>query len=529
MSAPAAALGVRSNAELLELRAREDADRVFLRFGDDAWTFAAARDAVARLAGGLAGQGVRPGDRVAVMLPNSPAFVLSSLALGWLGAVEVPLNTALKGEVLRHQIADSETSLAIVGADLLDRFERAVPDGPAIARVVVGDAAPQDGRVPYDALAAAEPVARAAVDVSTLAAIMYTSGTTGAAKGVEVTHGHAGRFAADWVGAVRFTRDDVLLTPLPLFHSIARTLGVLPTLMLGAQICVVPRFSASRFWDEVARYDPTVVHGIFGIVPILLNLPPHPGERDHRVRSFYIGPSGLSAAFEERFGIEVIEVYGATETGVVTVFEPGGEIRPGSCGRANSATYDVDLVDDHDRSVADGEIGEFVVRPREPWTMLTGYYGRPRETAEAFRNLWFHTGDYGRRDADGFYYFVDRKKDAIRRRGENITSGEVEQAVNAHPAVAENAVIAVPSELGEDEVMTCIVLHPGQEVDFAQLTAFLDDRLPYFMVPRYFEVLSELPKTANEKVQKVELRRRGNHGVTDATWDREQHGVQLSR
>jgi crotonobetaine/carnitine-CoA ligase len=398
-----------------------------------------------------------------------------------------------------------------------------------ITRVVVGDADPSRGSVRFEDLTAAAPLARAAVAPSALAAIMYTSGTTGRAKGVEVTHGHAGRFAADWIDAVRFEREDVLLTPLPLFHTIARTLGVLPTLMLGAQICVVPRFSASRFWDEVRRFDPTVVHGIFGMVPILLNMPARPDDRSHRVRSFYIGPSGLSAAFEERFGIEVIEVYGATETGIVTVFEPGGEHRPGSCGRANAATYEVDLFDEQDRPVADGEVGEFVVRPRQAWTMLTGYYGRPEETVEAFRNLWFHTGDYGRRDDDGFFYFVDRKKDAIRRRGENITSSEVERAVNAHPVVAENAVIAVPSELGEDEVMACIVLHPEAEVDFAEMIRFLDQRLPYFMVPRYLEVVERLPKTANEKVQKVELRGRGRNGITDATWDREQHGIALTR
>jgi crotonobetaine/carnitine-CoA ligase len=529
MSATAVDRAVLSNAELLELRAAEDAERVFLRFGEESWTYAAARDAVARLAGGLAAHGVAAGDRVAVMLPNSAAFVFSSLALGWLGAVEVPLNTALKGEVLRHQIVDCACSLAIVDAGLLHRFDSACPEEPAITRVVVGEATADDRRVRFDELVAAASVERCTVLPSTLAAIMYTSGTTGRAKGVEVTHGHAGRFAADWIHAVQFARDDVLLTPLPLFHSIARTLGVLPTLMLGAQICIVPRFSASRFWDEVHRYDPTVVHGIFGMVPILLNMPPRPDDRDHRVRSFYIGPSGLSAAFEERFGIEVIEVYGATETGIVTVFEPGGERRPGSCGRANAATYEVDLFDDQDQPVPDGEVGEFVVRSREAWTMLTGYYGRPQETAEAFRNLWFHTGDYGRRDADGFYSFVDRKKDAIRRRGENITSGEVEMAVNAHPAVAENAVIAVPSDLGEDEVMACIVLHPDAQLDFAELIAFLDERLPYFMVPRYLEVLPELPKTANEKVQKVELRRRGANGLTEATWDREQQGIKLNR
>ena len=528
MSAPVGPLEELSNAALLEHRASVDGERMFLRVGDNAWSYAEAREEVARIAGGLAAHRVGRGNRVAVMLPNSPTFVFSSLALAWLGAVEVPLNTALKGEVLGHQILDSECSLAIVDAELLPRFEDACEEY-ALRLIVVGDDDPGGDRIAFSSLRESVPATRSEVDPSSLAAIMYTSGTTGTAKGVEVTHGHAGRFAADWISAVSFERDDVLLTPLPLFHTIARTLGVLPTLMLGAEICVIPRFSASGFWADVRRFDPTVVHGIFGIVPILLNLPPQPEDREHRVRSFYIGPSGLSPAFEERFGIEVIEVYGATETGVVTAFDPDGERRPGSCGKANAGTYDVDLFDEDDRPVGDGAIGEFVVRPRKSWTMLTGYYGRPRETADAFRNLWFHTGDYGRRDEDGFYYFVDRKKDAIRRRGENITSGEVEKAVNAHPAVAENAVIAVPSELGEDEVMACIVLHPGEELDYTELTRFLDERLPYFMVPRYLEILPRLPKTANEKVQKVELRRRGTGGVTAASWDREAAGVELNR
>jgi crotonobetaine/carnitine-CoA ligase len=179
--------------------------------------------------------------------------------------------------------------------------------------------------------------------------------------------------------------------------------------------------------------------------------------------------------------------------------------------------------------VPDGEIGEIVVRSHEPWTLLTGYHGRPDETVEAFRNLWFHTGDYGRRDAEGYFYFVDRKKDAIRRRGENITSAEVESAVNAHPAIAECAVIAVPSELGEDDVKACVVLQPDGRIDLAELIAFLDGRLPYFMVPRYVEILPSLPKTPNEKVQKVELRKMGDRGITEGTWDREAHGITVTR
>ncbi|WP_187369112.1 AMP-binding protein [Baekduia soli] len=516
---------------MLHRRALREPDRVFLRFGDRSWTYAAAAREAAALAGALSRLGVRPGDRVALMLHNAPEFVFCALAVSWAGAVEVPVNTALKGDVLRHQITDCGARLLVVHAPLLARL-LPVLDGLEPVTVVVVDAADEElpaGCERFEALdtpAMPDPVV---ADAATLSAIMYTSGTTGRAKGVEVTHGHAHRFAEDWIRAVGYTRDDVLLTPLPLFHSIARTLGVLPTLMAGSQLCVVERFSASRFWDQARAVDATIVHGIFGMVPILLNQPPRADDRDHRVRRFYIGPSALSAAFLERFGCEVIEVYGATETGVVTLFEPGEEVRAGSCGRANARTYDVDVVDDLDHPVPDGTVGEIVVRSRDPWTLLTGYHGRPEETAEAFRNLWFHTGDYGRRDTDGSFTFVDRKKDAIRRRGENITSAEVESVVNAHPAVQESAVIAVPSDLGEDDVKACVVLGPGAELDMAELIAFLDERLPYFMVPRYIEILPELPKTANEKVQKVQLRQMGERGITAQTWDREAHGITVTR
>ncbi|MFI9413987.1 AMP-binding protein [Nocardia gamkensis] len=526
---PGSQPGPASSAALLEHRSEVDGNRVFLRFEERSWTYTDARREVSKLAGGFASAGIGRGDRVALMLPNAPEFVFASIAVSWLGAVEVPVNTELKGGVLRHQIDNSGLSFAVVHEDLLEGFLSAGDGLLGPGRVAVAGHSPNTHDVPFSELAAHEPIDRATAAESDLSAIMYTSGTTGNAKGVEVTYGHAHRFASDWIRAVEFTRDDVLMTPLPLFHSIARTLGVLPTLILGAQICLVERFSASNFWDQVRHFDPTVVHGIFGMVPILLNQPERAHDRDHRVSRYYIGPNSLSDAFEKRFGARVIELYGATETGIVTYFAPGDEVRPGSCGRANEDTYEVTLLDDHDHEVPDGEIGEFVVRPRAPWSLLTGYYANQAETLAAFRNLWFHTGDYGRRDVDGYFYFVDRKKDAIRRRGENITSGEVETEVNAHPAVLECAVIAVPSELGEDEVKACVVLRPGFELDPADLIAFLDPRLPYFMVPRYIEILDELPKTANGKIQKHKLRDGGTRGITSDTWDREEYGIELTR
>jgi crotonobetaine/carnitine-CoA ligase len=293
-------------------------------------------------------------------------------------------------------------------------------------------------------------------------------------------------------------------------------------------MAVEERFSATSFWARAREVDATIVHGIFGMVPILLGQPPNKHDRDHRVRTFYIGPSKLTETFRERFGAHIVEVYGATETGIITR-TPYGEFRAGSCGRPNTESFDVRIVDDHDRPVPVGEVGEIVVRPKVPWAMMTGYYRKPQATVEAFRNLWFHTGDFGRFDEDGFVYFVDRKKDAIRRRGENISSFEVEAAVNAHPAVLESAAIAVPSPLAEDDVKVCVVLQPGSKLDPAELVRFLDERLPYFMVPRYVEFLPELPKTPNQKVRKVELRRAGDRGITEASWDREKHGIKLTR
>jgi crotonobetaine/carnitine-CoA ligase len=310
--------------------------------------------------------------------------------------------------------------------------------------------------------------------------------------------------------------------------DLARTLGVVPTLLHGAHMVVEERFSASSFWSRAREVDATIVHGIFGMVPILLGQPESADDRRHRIRTFYIGPSKLTVPFRKRFGIHLVEVFGATETGIVTC-TPYGEFREGSCGRVNQASWELRLVDDRDEPVPPGEIGEITVRPRAPWAIMPGYWGKPDATVEAFRNLWFHTGDFGRQDEDGYVFFVDRKKDAIRRRGENISSFEVEASVNAHPAVLESAAIAVPSAVTEDDVKVCVVLRAEAELDPAELIRFLDQRLPYFAVPRYVEVVPALPKTPNEKVRKVELRRAGRNGITETTWDRELHGVRPTR
>lgn len=539
MSAPSPARS--TLPEILAGRAAEHPDRPFVHFGDCTYTYADVELAAGRLAAGLDSLGVRHGSRVAIFMANSAEFVTSIFGITRLGAIEVPLNTALKGRLLAYQLADAGATVVIASHQLLPRIVEIEESLPALQHIVVagdGDAVgeslpmlepnPDIALHAFADLLAERPAPIGELSYTDVAAIMYTSGTTGLSKGVLVTHGHCLSFAADWIVATSYESDDVLYGPLPLFHALAHTLGLVPVLITGSQMAIVERFSASAYWDDCRRYRATVGHGIFGMVPILLNQPPRADDRDHSVRCFYIGPSAASSAFEERFGALVVEVFGMTETGVVTA-TPYGQGRPGSCGRPNSASFEVRVVDDDDEEVATGEVGEIVLRPLRPFTMMAGYYNKPEATVEAWRNLWFHTGDYARIDAEGYLYFVDRKKDSIRRRGENISSFEVERAINQHPAILECAVIAVPSPLGEDEIAAVLVAQPDCTIDFANLTAFLDNELPYFMVPRYLREVPALPKTANEKIQKFELRSTGADGITDDTWDRVAAGVPLER
>jgi crotonobetaine/carnitine-CoA ligase len=289
-------------------------------------------------------------------------------------------------------------------------------------------------------------------------------------------------------------------------------------LLAGSPIAVVERFSASRFWDDVRAFGATQAMGVFDMIPILLNRPPSPDDRHHPLRRFYMGKSVLDAPLFDRFGVHAVETYTSTEVGIGTA-SPFGEWRMGSCGVTNSERHEVTIVDEVDREVGPGEPGEIVLRPKQPCVITTGYYNYPQVTAETFRNLWFHTGDRAYRDADGYFYFVDRIKDAIRRGGENISAFELEQSVNAHPAVLESAAFGVPSELEEEEVKVAVVVQPHADLDPAELAAYCRDRLPRFMVPRYIEFVDELPRTGTGKIAKHVLRKEGDGGITHRTWD----------
>lgn len=515
MAAPDLPLPERTLGRVLAAAVRRAPDKLFLAHREQRLTYRAFDLLTNRVANALAGLGLAKGGKMGLMVPNSLEFLGALFAAGKLGAVYVPINLDYKGDILGYQLAKADVTHMVIDARYLDRLAAVQGALPKLSHVIVrreagveAPAAAFDPRIAVVEYADLEQGAPTPIEVEVSfqdpLAISFTSGTTGPSKGVLASHCHILTFSLDWVEANGFGADDVLYTPLPLFHAIASWLGIFPTAICGATAHIADRFSASRFWDEARACDATVVHGIFAIVPMLLKQPASPLDRQHRVRLFYIGQQ--NEEFEARFGVRVVEVYGATETGIVTYTPLAETRRKGSCGKANGRSYEVKILDEDDNECPPGSIGEICVRPRQPFSMMREYYNMPAETVAAFRNLWFHTGDSGRMDADGYFYFVDRKKDAMRRRGENISSFELESVFYKHPKVMECAAVAVPSALGEDEVKVVVVPREGEAVTAAELWDFAREHMPLFWVPRYIEFRASLPKTPNQKVQKYLLR-----------------------
>jgi carnitine-CoA ligase len=506
--------------DVLRSRAESHAAEPFLRFREGVLTYREVDTEANRVAQGLIELGVGKGDHVAVMLPNCPELVSVIFALARLGAVAVPVNTAHRGELLRHVLFSSDTTTLVIDAEYADRLP--LDRLPGLARIVVrGGTLP--GAVSFDSLRGLDTTEpRAGVVFSDLQAIMYTSGTTGPSKGAMVSHSLALTCAYDSLDFLdRWSK--TTYCPLPLFHAAGLWDGVFSALLSGGSIAVVERFSASRFWDDVRYFGAQVALSVFSMIPILMSAPPSPRDRDHPLEMFYMGKSALDEPLRERFGVRSVETYTSTEAGIATG-SPYGEWRLGSCGTVHSERFDAAVVDEHDRLLGPGEPGELVLRPKQPYVITTGYYGTPEATADVFRNLWFHTGDRVWRDEDGYFYFLDRMKDSIRRRGENISAFDLECEVNTHPAVLECAAFGVPSELEDEDVKLAVVLRPGMSLTPEELVEFCAERLPKFMVPRYVELMAALPRTPTDKVAKYKLRERGDHGLTDETWDGEAVG-----
>jgi crotonobetaine/carnitine-CoA ligase len=526
---------------VLRQRAAQYPDRRYLTVPaqDTVYTYAQTLDTAERIGRSFVAYGGRPGDRVAIMASNRAEVILAWFGSALAGMVEVPINTAYRGSFLEHQIRTVGPRFAVIDAthaqafvdggdatSMIERYFLVGAEEDVAAASTLLDAA---GRAcdSFDCLLDEVDVALPSVSSTDLASVFFTSGTTGLSKGVMMTHAHMYFFADECVCLTRLTHADVYLSVGPLFHGNAQFLAAYPALIAGAEFVLIERFSASRWIDQIRDSRATVTNFVGVMMDFVWKQPARDNDSDNDLRTIFAAPTAwtIHDAFKERFGVEnFVEVFGLTET-CMPIMTPIGSARPaGAAGVGVSDWFDIRLVDPvTDLEVEVGQVGELTVRPKVPWITTVGYFGMPEKTLEAFRNLWFHTGDALRKDADGWYYFVDRFKDAIRRRGENISSYEVEQAVLASDLVLECAAVAVPAdtEAGEDEVLLAVVPVPGTSLDADELWQWCERRLPAFAMPRYIRLVDELPKTPSAKVQKNEIRAWGTgEGVFDRQVDR---------
>lgn len=512
-------------------------DQEFLDFSGVKFTYGEIDREATRLAHGLASLGVKAGDTVGVILDNNVDAVLTWFAINKLGAIFVPVNTAYKGEFLRHQLGDAGVRVIVAESDYAERV-LLVEDGLPEAQHLIFRGAPPTAQpdrlrvASLDSLRSQDtsPI-EANVAPSTLAMLIYTAGTTGPSKGCMISHNYACNLARQTVNSTGRTSADINWTALPLFHLNAVCSTVIASMMVGARASIYPRFSLSNFWPEIERSGATIASLLGSMMPLIGEAPDTEcskrcyGQIKH-VRGAPF-PASLQQKWKERFGIITAGTmaYGLTEASVVTSLNAGDTPPPGSSGHRNE-DFEVRIVDEEDRELPPGEPGEIVVRPLRPHVMFEGYWRRPQDTLNVMRNMWFHTGDIGKFDDDGYFYFVDRKKDYVRRRGENISSFELETTFRGHAAIEDVAVHSVLSELTEDDVKVTCVLKSGATLTEEELCRWAIDRIPYFAVPRYIEFRDELPRNPVGRVLKYQLR---DEGRTASTWDREAAGIAVAK
>lgn len=505
---------------VLRERARNIGDAPFLSFAKNnaAATYAEMDERSDRLAAGLAAMGVTRGDRVMVMMGNRIEFVVTWFALNKLGAFHAPVNTDYRGDFLEHLINTAQAHIMVLEERFVPTLVASQDRVPALREVVIvpdgpeGEPAPDTGRFqarPFSSVPRADEPPEVVVTPADTYAVLFTSGTTGRSKGALVPYAHGHLLNERNLELLDLDAASTYISELPLFHINAH-MTVYGCMIVGAHARMEERFSASRWLDRLRASGATHSSMLGVMVDFVLRQPPTDHDTDHSLRSVWMVPClpELSRRFRDRFGIErIVTSYGTTETGMVArrVVDRSEDV---SSGPVDNDFYDVRIVGEDDEPLPQGEVGEIAVRTTLPWTVSHGYFGMPERTLEAFRNLWFHTGDAGRFDEDGNLVFVDRLADRLRRRGENVASADVEHVLATHEAVAEAAVVAVKAdeEGGEDEIKACLVLADGTSLDYDAFWAWCDERLPYFAVPRYIELYAALPKTPTAKVLKHELR-----------------------
>jgi len=509
---------------IVEAQSKIRGDAVYLQNAERSYTYSDAHAEGRKWARAFEALGVAKNDRVLVMLPVSVESVFAWLGLGWIGAVETPINYEYKGSMLNYVIRDSGARVLVVHAQYIDQIRTAVEGLESIETIVlVGGCETQDpgglGNATPIALstfllAGPEPHNEVVPTLSDLATIMYTSGTTGPSKGVQVSWGHVSASSTWSIPLESLDHNDSYYNPYPLFH-IAGKLSIYTMAMVGGRAVLRERFSTTEFWKDVNRYGCTVAILLGAVANFLYRQPESPSDGENTLRKVLMVPLIADVEkFKRRFDLQVCTCWNMTETSSPIV-SPGYDLHDNSsCGRQRPGMI-CRLVDDQDFEVPAGEPGELLVRSEEPWALMSGYLGKPEKTVEATRNLWLHTGDIFRRDAEGNFYYVDRKKDMIRRRGENVSSVEVEAEVVSYQGVLECAAYGVPSEFGEEEIMVALVCKPDHSVDLSALHRHLVERLPRFMVPKYLRIIEEMPKTPTNKIRKTLLR---DEAVTSHTF-----------
>ena len=533
--------------KILKARAEEHPDRDFLKFGAGKWlSYGEVNKRSNQVANALIKRGVQPGESISVMMPNCEEFLPVWFGILKTGAVMSPINTAYKGDFLAHTINLVDSKMLIISDEWLDRLNVVAKRLKKLEHVVImgtDRTTKPNPRLPNEPLSALMKGSTKDPGVEVKwtddARIMFTSGTTGLSKGVIKQH------AADYFSGrglleglrimagkknVADMKDETFFSCLPLFHSNAQVLTGYPALIAGARVAYVERFSSSQFWKQVVDAEATIFNSIGAVSYFIFNTPKTELDKTNKVHTVFAAPApkDIYRAFEKRFGVRFIEGYGLTETGMATYMDPTRKAIPGSMGKANPG-YEVTIVEPGtDRPLPPNTPGEIVVDMKIPNIVMRAYYGMPEKTAEDFRNLKLHTGDLGRMDKNGYFYFMDRVKDYIRRRGENVSSMEVERQVSNHPNIKEAAAIGVKADEGassEDEIMI-VCIPDGKAPDPAELTKWLANEMPYFMVPRYIRYVKELPKTPTERVQKNKLR---DEGITKDTFDRDKAGIKVTR
>ena len=527
--------------ELLLRRLESDPDSQYLDVCGDTVTAAEVYDIAARLAGAFVSMGVSKGDRVATLIENSIEAVYAWWGIILAGGIAVPINTAYKGEYLRHQLADSGSRVVVVASEFFDRLEVVAPSVDSLQHVVViGDSlAPISGTSTsrWSELLTAEANAPSlTTKPSDLGTFIYTGGTTGLSKGCMLSHNYHEALTRQIGICWERTAEDVVWTPLPLFHFNAITTAVMGPLVFGGRSAIYRRFSVSNFWPEMNRVGATITSTLGTMAYLLahdVDRPemPRSGAPEANTSLRLLGaapmPVEVDDIMKNRFGLKTFSAaYGVTEASLISWQPPGGYNKPNAAGVINDEYFDVRIFDDDDNELPRGSRGEIVIRPKRPEVMFAGYWGRPEVTVETSRNWWYHTGDVGIIDEENFLFFVDRKADYLRRRGENIASFEVESIIMGHGQIADVAVHAVPSPLTEDDLKITATLVDGSTVTEEELFLWCVEQLPYFALPRYIEFRNELPRSPVGRVLKRELR---DEGATPTSWDLEASDVKFEK